>query len=108
MGSGELPDLALVTDPTAVRAVINLPVFSTALAFVIFYAVIAERGAFEASLVASIVPIVPTIAGVFLLEETMGLLSFVGFGLVAVGFALLRRRALAERAAPALSVGGHG
>lgn len=108
VGVGEVPDLALVTDPTAIGAVVYLGVFSTALAFVIFYTIIAERGAFEASLVAYLVPIVATIAGVFLLDETIGLLSFVGFGLVAVGFALLKRRTLAERAAPALSIGGHG
>ena len=106
--TGELPDLADLVAPTALGAVLYLGVFSTAIAFFIYYTILAERGAFEASLVAYVVPIVATLAGVFLLDETIGLLSIVGFALVAVGFALLKRRALVERAAPALGVSGHG
>jgi len=58
--------------------------------------VLQKHGAFQASLVAYLVPIVATLVGVFVLGETIGLLSLVGFGLVAIGFALLKRRAIAD------------
>jgi drug/metabolite transporter (DMT)-like permease len=82
--------------PTALGAIVYLGVFSTALAFVIYYTILEEQGAFETSLVAYLVPIVATVAGVFLLDETIGLLSIVGFVVVFVGFALLKRHALAK------------
>ncbi|WP_336135955.1 DMT family transporter [Natronomonas amylolytica] len=81
--------------PTALGAIVYLGVFSTALAFVIYYTILEEQGAFETSLVAYLVPIVATVAGVFLLGETIGLLSVAGFLVVFVGFALLKRHALA-------------
>jgi len=42
-----------------------------------------------------------TIAGVFLLGESIGLSSVIGFLVVAVGFALVKRRSLAETIAAA-------
>jgi drug/metabolite transporter (DMT)-like permease len=58
--------------------------------------VLSERGAFEVSLVTYLVPIVATIAGVFLLGESVGPLSVLGFVIVFVGFALLKRHAIAD------------
>ncbi len=87
-----------VSDVTAIGfgMVLYLGIFSTAIAFLIYFTILEEHGAFEAALVAYLVPIVATIAGVFVLGESIGLLTFVGFGFVALGFALLKRRALAE------------
>ena len=82
--------------PAAFGAVVYLGVFSTALAFVIYFTLLERRGAFEASLVAYLVPLVATIAGIVLLGETVGPLSLAGFLVVFVGFALLKRRALAD------------
>jgi drug/metabolite transporter (DMT)-like permease len=82
--------------PTALGAIVYLGVFSTAFAFVIYYTILEEQGAFETSLVAYLVPIVATVAGVFLLGESIGLLSVAGFLVVFVGFALLKRHALAD------------
>jgi drug/metabolite transporter (DMT)-like permease len=82
--------------PTPLGAIVYLGVFSTALAFVIYYTILEEQGAFETSLVAYLVPVVATVAGVFLLEESIGLLSVAGFVVVFVGFALLKRHALAD------------
>jgi drug/metabolite transporter (DMT)-like permease len=89
--------------PTALGAIVYLGVFSTALAFVIYYTILEEQGAFETSLVAYFVPIVATVAGVLLLGETIGLLSVVGFVIVFVGFALLKRHALADLLAVGVS-----
>ncbi|WP_255168034.1 DMT family transporter [Natrononativus amylolyticus] len=85
-----------VTAPTAIGAVIYLGVFSTAVAFFIYFTILEEHGAFETALVAYLVPVVATVAGVFVLGETISPLAFVGFGLVATGFAVLKRRAIAE------------
>ncbi len=93
LGAGELPGSGVVA-PTALAAVLYLGVFATAVAFYFYFYVLEMHGAFEASLIAYLVPIVATIVGVFVLGESINWLSYVGFGLVAVGFALLKRDAL--------------
>jgi len=95
LGTGELPDTSAVA-PTAVGTVLYLGVFSTAIAFYIYFYIIEVHGAFEVSLVAYLVPVVATLAGVFILQETISVLTFLGFGLVAAGFVLLKREALAD------------
>jgi drug/metabolite transporter (DMT)-like permease len=94
-GIGEIPTES-VTAPTALGAIVYLGVFSTAMAFLIYYTLLEERGAFETSLVAYLVPIVATVAGVFILGETISPLSIAGFVVVFIGFGLLKRRALAD------------
>ena len=82
--------------PAALGAVVYLGVFSTALAFVIYFTILEKRGAFETSLVAYLVPVIATVAGIALLGESVGVLSVLGFVVVFAGFALLKRRALRE------------
>jgi len=98
LAAGELPEASVLT-PTAVGSVLYLGVFSTAFAFLIFFYILGTYGAFEASLVSYLVPIVATVVGVLVLEESINLLTITGFGLVAVGFALLKRDALADAVA---------
>lgn len=105
-GIGEVPDGGAFV-PTAVAAVVYLGVFSTALAFVIYFTILDGHGAFQAALVAYLVPVVATVVGVFVLDETIGALTFAGFALVAVGFALLKREALGDILGETLAVGGH-
>lgn len=83
-------------DPLTLATVVYLGVFSTAIAFIIYFTILSERGAFETSLVTYLVPIVATVAGVFLLGESIGLLALSGFVVVFVGFALLKRHAIAD------------
>jgi len=90
---GETPT-AEILSPTAVGVVVYLGVFSTALAFFIYFTILAEHGAFEASLVAYAVPVVATTVSVLILDETVGVSALVGFGLVAFGFAMLKRDAV--------------
>lgn len=94
LGVGELPGRHLTT-PVALAAILYLGVFATAIAYYFYFYIIETHGAFQASLIAYLVPIVATIIGVFVLEESINWLSYAGFGLVAIGFALLKRRALA-------------
>ena len=95
LGAGEaLP--GSVPAPAALGAILYLGVFSTALAFVIYFTILEKRGAFETSLVAYLVPVIATVAGIALLGESVGVLSVLGFVVVFAGFALLKRRALRE------------
>lgn len=98
LGEGFGGDLAA---PTAIGAVVYLGVFSTAIAFYIFFALLQRHGAFQVSLVTYLVPVVATLVGVFVLGETITWLTYVGFGLVAVGFVLLKRDALVAVVQPA-------
>lgn len=104
LAAGELPGGDAVS-VSAVGAVLYLGVFSTALAFLIYFYILGERGAFEASLVSYVVPVVATLVGVFALGESIGQLTILGFGLVAVGFTLLKRRAIADITGLGTSVG---
>ena len=88
--------LALPDAPIAWAAVAYLGVFATALAFFIYYTLLEVRGALETSLVAYLVPVVATVAGVFILDESITLLTVVGFAVVFLGFLLLKRHAVAD------------
>lgn len=99
----EAQSAASMAIPTALGAVVYLGVFSTAIAFIIYFTMLEERGAFEASLVAYLVPVVATVAGVFLLGESISPLSIVGFLVVFIGFALLKRHALVEMVGAGIS-----
>jgi drug/metabolite transporter (DMT)-like permease len=102
LAASEAPTEAALA-PTALGAILYLGVFSTAIAFLIYFTILSEYGAFETSLVTYLVPIVATIAGVVLLDEVISYVSVAGFGVVCVGFALLKRHALVEFAGPGVS-----
>lgn len=95
IGAGEVPGSGL-TAPTAIGAVLYLGVFSTAIAFYIFFYILETYGAFQTSLVTYLIPIVATSVGVFVLNESINWLSYAGFVLVAFGFVLLKRDAIVE------------
>jgi len=68
LGAGEFPS-ADVLGPVSIGALLYLGVFATAIAFMIYFSILEEHGAFEAALIGYLVPIVATIASVFLLGE---------------------------------------
>ncbi|WP_129113070.1 DMT family transporter [Halegenticoccus tardaugens] len=88
--------LSLPATPTAQAAVVYLGVFATAVAFYVYYTLLDVRGALETSLVAYLVPVVATVAGVVVLDERVTASTIVGFLVVFAGFVVLKRRALAE------------
>ncbi|MFC7019368.1 MULTISPECIES: DMT family transporter [Haloarcula] len=90
---------ALPATPVAWAAVAYLGVFATAVAFFIYYTLLDVRGALETSLVAYLVPVVATVAGVLVLRESVTPLTIVGFLVVASGFLVLKREAIAALAA---------
>lgn len=95
LGLGERLTLSAFA-PVAVGVVLYLGIFSTAIAFFLYFTIIEEHGAFEAGLVTYLVPIVSTLVGVFVLDESISPITFVGFGLVAIGFLLLKRNAIID------------
>ncbi|MFC4544684.1 DMT family transporter [Halosolutus amylolyticus] len=95
LGAGEIPAVQ-ATAPTAVATVLYLGIFSTAIAYLIYFTILDEHGAFEAALVAYLIPVVATVVGVFVLGESITALTIGGFGLVALGFALLKRQVIVD------------
>ena len=84
-------------------SVVGLSVLCTAVAFVVFFALIAEVGPVRATVITYVNPAVAAILGVALLGETFTAGMGIGFALVLVGSVLAtsRRRAPAPEVAPA-------
>ncbi|USZ68197.1 EamA family transporter [Halorussus salilacus] len=93
-GIGE--PFALPRTAEAGAAVAYLGVFATAVAFLIYFTLLEVRGALETSLVAYLVPVVATVVGVVVLGESITPLTVAGFGVVFVGFVVLKRRAIRD------------
>lgn len=90
---GEAPGLR------AILAVVGLGVVGTALAFVIFYALIGEIGAGRASLVSYLAPAVALFYGAVFLDEKVGIAAIAGLALILGGVAVAgRRKAVPEPA----------
>jgi drug/metabolite transporter (DMT)-like permease len=83
-------------------AVVSLGVIGTALAFVLYYSLIAETGAGRASLVGYAIPPIALAYGAVLLSETITVASIVGLVLIllGVGFAGQQRPAEPEPCPP--------
>lgn len=97
VGIAQLP--AHLPSPAALGAVLGLGVFCTAIAFLLFFRLIAEVGPVRATVVAYLNPAVAMAAGVALLAEPFTLGMAVGFPLILLGSWLATHRP--ARPAPA-------
>ncbi|MBI5068239.1 MAG: DMT family transporter [Deltaproteobacteria bacterium] len=97
VGIAQLP--SHLPSPAAMGAVLGLGVFCTAIAFLLFFRLIAEVGPVRATVVAYLNPAVAVAAGVALLAEPFTLGMAVGFPLILLGSYLATHRP--ARAAPA-------
>jgi drug/metabolite transporter (DMT)-like permease len=93
--------LALLIDRPWILAAPSLPVWaailalallSTALAYVVFFRILASAGAVNLSLVTFLIPVSAIILGALILGERMVSTDFVGLGLIGVGLAAIDGR----------------
>jgi drug/metabolite transporter (DMT)-like permease len=78
----------------AVLSVIALAVFSTALAYMLFFRLLANIGATNTSLVTFLIPISSLLLGYVFLDETFGAVQILGMVLIAAGMATIDGRLL--------------
>ena len=93
LGLTHLP--AAIPSPQVLLAIALLGVVCTALAFVLFFALIAEVGPVRATVITYVNPAVALALGVTLLGEPFTIGAVVGFALILVGLSLSTRRARA-------------
>jgi len=79
----------LSVPPVAVAALLYVGVFSGAMAYLTYFALIDEAGATRANLLFYFVPVVSAVGGWALLGETLSAASLVGFGVIFTGFLLV-------------------
>jgi drug/metabolite transporter (DMT)-like permease len=95
--------VAALTWPSAVPsaqvfgAVAVLAIVCTALAFIVFFALIAEVGPVRATVITYVNPAVAAILGALVLHESLTVWMGIGFALVLAGSALATRRARPSR-----------
>lgn len=104
--------LAMTPEVSSWFAVIALAELSSALAFLIYFAVLRSAGATFLSLVTFLIPIVSTIMGYFMLGERLGAIELLGMAVIFLGVAVLnpavsaRLRSLFRRVEPRRSRSG--
>jgi drug/metabolite transporter (DMT)-like permease len=77
-----------------VLAVVYLAVVASAIGYVLYFRLLERLGAIEINFVSYTVPVFAAISGWLVLNEVLDALSVVGFLVILLGFALLKRRAL--------------
>lgn len=77
---------------TSMLAVLALAVLSTALAYILYFKVLADAGAINASLVTLLIPVSAILLGVTILGETLEWVHIVGMGLIALGLLIIDGR----------------
>lgn len=78
--------------PAAWASVIALALVSTAFAYLIYFRLLAEAGATNASLVTLLVPVSALVLGSLVLGETLSLVQFAGFAVLLAGLIVLDGR----------------
>jgi drug/metabolite transporter (DMT)-like permease len=94
---------AAIPPPQVLLAIGLLGVVCTALAFLLFFALIAEVGPVRATIITYVNPAVALALGVTLLGEPLTIGAVGGFGLILIGLFLATRRSRATTAATAKS-----
>jgi drug/metabolite transporter (DMT)-like permease len=93
LGLGESPaDVAWT--PEAIAALGYLSVVASAIGFLIYFDLLDRLGPIQINLVSYVAPIAAAIAGWAVLSEIPTVNTAVGFLIICVGFALVKRRAI--------------
>jgi drug/metabolite transporter (DMT)-like permease len=80
------PNLALSVEVWS--ALIGLAFLSTALAYILYFAVMVRAGTANLLLVTLLIPPFAVGLGALFLGEKLGIQAWIGFGIIAVGFAV--------------------
>jgi drug/metabolite transporter (DMT)-like permease len=88
---------AAVPSSAVIGSIVTLGVLCTAIAFLLFAALIDAVGPVRATVITYVNPAVAAVAGVVVLNETLTPAMIVGFGLVTIGSVLATRRPGASR-----------
>lgn len=78
--------------PQVWLATVGLAVFSTALAYILYFRILASAGATNLALVTFLVPVTAILLGTLWLDETLQVTHFVGMGLIGIGLAAIDGR----------------
>ena len=105
---GALQWPAAIPSPAVIGSIVTLGVVCTAIAFVVFAALIDEVGPVRATVITYINPAVAAVLGLVVLNETLTPAMIAGFGLVTIGSILATRppRPGTAEAVPAISSTG--
>lgn len=87
-----IPAMTLSTDVWA--SLIAVAVFSTALAYLLYFKILARAGSANLMLVTLLIPPIAVTLGIVFLGEEPGFRAFLGFGIIAVGLAITDGRLL--------------
>ncbi len=82
--------------PVTLGALVGLALLSTALAYVIFFRILATAGATNLLLVTLLIPVSALVLGMSVLGEQLAAAHFAGMGLIGLGLALIDSRPVAE------------
>jgi drug/metabolite transporter (DMT)-like permease len=96
----EAPWGAATPAPDAWAAIAALGLFSTAIAYILYFRLIDTAGATNAILVTFLVPATAILLGALFLGEALALRHFLGMGLIGVGLAAIDGRVFARRRPP--------
>ena len=88
----DTPARLLVSSATVWFAVGGMAVFSTALAYILYFRLIAEAGATNAVLVTLLIPVTAILLGSVFLDERLHALHFVGMSVIAIGLLVIDGR----------------
>ena len=98
---------ARMPSPGALAALVGLATVCTALAFVLFFKLIAEIGPARASVITYVNPAVAAALGAVVLRERLNVMIVAAFGFILVG-SVLSTRHPRDQPGPELPAGGHG
>lgn len=73
-------------------AILGLALFSTALAYILYFRILASVGATNLSIVTFLIPVSAILLGALFLGERLGLIHFAGMALIGVGLAAIDGR----------------
>ena len=88
----ETPSRVLESSATVWIAVVIMAVFSTALAYILYFRLIASAGATNAILVTLLIPVTAILLGTIILDERLQWLHFLGMFVIAVGLSVIDGR----------------